>query len=194
MTGLVISGFGLSAFLFSSIAHIAFPGNTSDFLLLLALGTSLAPLVGLLFLRVIPHSTRADTADSIKSRAADSTSPAWARLDGLDALEEETEAFDEERESSRLVPESELPLLSRIASSHSPTRDRRSRSESLPLSPSRHSRSVTDELQEASDGLLDVAAQSMRNTGEKIAFDLHGMPLFKAKEFWLIFSILCLRT
>ena len=54
MTGLVISGFGLSAFLFSSIAHIIFPGNTSDFLLLLAIGTSLPMVLGFFFVRPIP--------------------------------------------------------------------------------------------------------------------------------------------
>ncbi|KAJ4479063.1 major facilitator superfamily domain-containing protein [Lentinula aciculospora] len=53
-TGLVISGFGLSAFLFSAIAHLAFPGNTSSFLLLLALGTSFPMLVGFIFVRPIP--------------------------------------------------------------------------------------------------------------------------------------------
>ncbi|KAJ3885821.1 major facilitator superfamily domain-containing protein [Lentinula edodes] len=53
-TGLVISGFGLSAFLFSAIAHLAFPGNTSSFLLLLSLGTSFPMLVGFIFVQPIP--------------------------------------------------------------------------------------------------------------------------------------------
>ncbi|KIK64712.1 hypothetical protein GYMLUDRAFT_240671 [Collybiopsis luxurians FD-317 M1] len=54
MNGLVISGFGLSAFLFSAIAHQAFPGNTSSFLLLLSLGTSFPMLIGFIFVRPIP--------------------------------------------------------------------------------------------------------------------------------------------
>ncbi|KAI0688651.1 MFS general substrate transporter [Cytidiella melzeri] len=54
VTGLVISGFGLSAFLFSTIAHFMFPGNTSDFLLLLAIGTSLPMVLGFFFVRPIP--------------------------------------------------------------------------------------------------------------------------------------------
>ena len=44
VTGVIVSGFGLSAFLFSTIAHTIFPGNTSGFLLTLALGTA-APMV-----------------------------------------------------------------------------------------------------------------------------------------------------
>ncbi|KAF9067639.1 major facilitator superfamily domain-containing protein [Rhodocollybia butyracea] len=52
--GLVKSGFGLSAFLFSTIAHIAFPGNTSSFLFLLSLGTSFPMLVGIFLVHPIP--------------------------------------------------------------------------------------------------------------------------------------------
>ncbi|KAL1688246.1 major facilitator superfamily domain-containing protein [Schizophyllum commune] len=75
-TGLVLSGFGLSAFLFSTVSHVVFarippPGNTggggagntsgggadstSHFLTLLALGTALPQLVGLAFVRAVPH-------------------------------------------------------------------------------------------------------------------------------------------
>ncbi|KAF5363758.1 hypothetical protein D9756_001104 [Leucocoprinus leucothites] len=53
-TGLVISGFGLSAFIFSTIAHIMYAGNTSAFLQLLALGTSAPMLVGFFLVRHIP--------------------------------------------------------------------------------------------------------------------------------------------
>ncbi|GJE99445.1 MFS general substrate transporter [Phanerochaete sordida] len=54
VVGLVISGFGLSAFLFSTIAHVIFPGNTSEFLLVLAIGTSLPMVLGFFFVRPIP--------------------------------------------------------------------------------------------------------------------------------------------
>lgn len=52
-TGLVISGFGLSAFFFSTVSHF-FPGDTSSFLLLLALGTSAPMIIGFFFVRPIP--------------------------------------------------------------------------------------------------------------------------------------------
>jgi hypothetical protein len=51
--GLVISGFGLSAFLFSALAHALFPGDTAAFLALLALGTSLPALAGLFLVRPV---------------------------------------------------------------------------------------------------------------------------------------------
>ncbi|KJA16098.1 hypothetical protein HYPSUDRAFT_47749 [Hypholoma sublateritium FD-334 SS-4] len=53
-TGLVISGFGLSAFFFSSISHLLFAGNTSAFLLVLALGTSCPMIIGWFLVRPIP--------------------------------------------------------------------------------------------------------------------------------------------
>ncbi|KZT23204.1 MFS general substrate transporter [Neolentinus lepideus HHB14362 ss-1] len=53
-TGIVLSGFGLSAFFFSTIAHVAFPGNTSDFLLILAIGTSLPMIIGFFLVRPVP--------------------------------------------------------------------------------------------------------------------------------------------
>lgn len=53
-TGIVISGFGLSAFLFSSISHIAFAGNTSSFLRLLAFGTALPMVLGYFLARPVP--------------------------------------------------------------------------------------------------------------------------------------------
>ena len=51
----MISGFGLSAFAFSTIAHTLFPGNTSDFLLILALGTAGPMVLGWFFIRPCPY-------------------------------------------------------------------------------------------------------------------------------------------
>ncbi|KZP11884.1 MFS general substrate transporter [Athelia psychrophila] len=53
-TGIVISGFGLSAFFFSTISRTIYHGDTSSFLLLLALGTSFPMILGFFFVRRIP--------------------------------------------------------------------------------------------------------------------------------------------
>lgn len=53
-TGLVLSGFGLSAFFFSTIAHFFFAGDTSALLNLLALTTSIPMLIALFVVRSIP--------------------------------------------------------------------------------------------------------------------------------------------
>ncbi|XP_006457578.1 hypothetical protein AGABI2DRAFT_154754 [Agaricus bisporus var. bisporus H97] len=53
-TGFVLGGFGLSAFVFSTLAHVIFAGNTSAFLQILALGTSLPMIIGCFLVRPIP--------------------------------------------------------------------------------------------------------------------------------------------
>jgi len=53
-TGLVLSGYGLSAFIFSAIAHTFFPGDTSALLRLLAFGTSIPILLALFVVRPVP--------------------------------------------------------------------------------------------------------------------------------------------
>ena len=49
-----MSGYGLSAFLFSTISHIFFVGNASPLLLLLSLGTSFPMILGFFFARPVP--------------------------------------------------------------------------------------------------------------------------------------------
>jgi hypothetical protein len=62
-----MSGFGLSAFFFSSISHTLFPGNTSDFLLVLGLGTSIPMIFGFFFVRKIPLPSYGATAVEVGS-------------------------------------------------------------------------------------------------------------------------------
>ena len=65
-----MSGFGLSAFFFSSISHALFPGNTSDFLFVLALGTAIPMIFGFFFVRIIPlpsHMTIAVEVGSLNN-------------------------------------------------------------------------------------------------------------------------------
>jgi hypothetical protein len=54
-TACPLSAFGLSAFFYTLIAGIAFPGNTSGLLMMLSLATSLLVLVSLPFLIVVDH-------------------------------------------------------------------------------------------------------------------------------------------
>ncbi|KAG6375350.1 major facilitator superfamily domain-containing protein [Boletus reticuloceps] len=61
-TGLVLSGFGLSAFWFSLLAHTLFPGDTSAFLSILAFGTAIPMIIGLFIVKPVPlHPTSSHT-------------------------------------------------------------------------------------------------------------------------------------
>ena len=54
MTGLVLSGFGLSAFYFAAISRLLYSGDTSSLLLFRALGTSFPMILGYFLVRPIP--------------------------------------------------------------------------------------------------------------------------------------------
>lgn len=56
-TAFPLAAFGLSAFFYTLIAGIAFPGNTSGLLTMLSLATSLLVLVALPFLIVVDHKS-----------------------------------------------------------------------------------------------------------------------------------------
>lgn len=75
-TALVLAGFGLSAFMYSTLSHELFPGNTSDFLLLLAFGSAASFLLGIALIRILPEGSdsRSTTTDeSAPSRPRDFT-------------------------------------------------------------------------------------------------------------------------
>jgi len=61
-TAFPLAAFGLSAFFYTLIAGIAFPGNTSGLLLMFSLATSLVVLVSIPFLIVVDHRTGAGYA------------------------------------------------------------------------------------------------------------------------------------
>ncbi|KAF2456923.1 major facilitator superfamily domain-containing protein [Lineolata rhizophorae] len=61
-TGLPLSAFGLSALFFTLISRLAFPDDTSNLLLFLAIGTFCMVFGGMFFLRVVPQPQTAYAA------------------------------------------------------------------------------------------------------------------------------------
>ncbi|KAI9693234.1 MAG: hypothetical protein M1822_005230 [Bathelium mastoideum] len=55
-TAFPLSGFGLSAFFFTTLSDLAFPDDTGGYLLMLAIGTTVLVLVSLPFMRILPTS------------------------------------------------------------------------------------------------------------------------------------------
>lgn len=62
-TAIVLAGFGLSAFMYSALSHEFFPGNTADYLLLLAFGSALSFLQGVLLVKIMPPTAACDAAE-----------------------------------------------------------------------------------------------------------------------------------
>ncbi|KAJ6473175.1 major facilitator superfamily domain-containing protein [Mycena sanguinolenta] len=159
-TGIVLSGFGLSAFFFSTVAHILFPGNTSSFLLLLSLGTALTTIIGLFFVRSIPL-----TASGGSDHAVDTV-----------VAEAEATIFNHGNESH-------TPLLDEDTAPSSPTEEYVSAARGIELSPPRspsarratsHSRSRSRSKEQ------DTLAGP----------NIHGRALWINPDFWLLFAIL----
>ena len=71
-TAFPLAAFGLSAFFFSAFAQIAFEGNTGDFLLLLAAGTSGIIFVSFFFMHIYPHSAYSSIPASDNPSSTDS--------------------------------------------------------------------------------------------------------------------------
>lgn len=63
-TAFPLAAFGLSAFFFSLMGSLFFPGDPSRFLLLLAYGTFAMTFVGFFFLRVYPHTPHYQSVSS----------------------------------------------------------------------------------------------------------------------------------
>lgn len=86
VTGVVVAGYGLSAFVFSAIARAIFPGDTSGFLLTLAVGTASPVVLGWFLVRVCPypdHAPRVSVEDGGQGASDDASETAQLiRKDG----------------------------------------------------------------------------------------------------------------
>lgn len=197
--GIVLSGFGLSAFLFSTIAHIGFPGDTSSFLLVLAVGTSLPMILGLFLVRPIPlPPSELDESDIEDVLAEDDVDVVVARSASPALYQRENNShtrllsphrphkIDEEEEVEEYFvgeePGSHLQQASVASSYVVPGLEN-----SLPLSPTR------SQSRHRSRGSFSVSRIRRRadSDAELNVFEgapnIHGKGLFVAQDFWLLF-------
>ncbi|KAI9512757.1 MFS general substrate transporter [Russula earlei] len=178
--GFVMSGFGLSAFFFSSISHILFPGNTSDFLLVLGLGTAIPVIVGLFFVRRIPLPSHVGTAIEVGS------SPSYQQL----ATSPDPDEFqhhdpgpsppflsqeDEERESRQPILQQHGPR-GHSGISHTSLSDVVELSTSGQFQSLNKPRSMLDPTQ----------ATRSRKIVEGRGVDLYRWTLCKSADFWIL--------
>ena len=180
-----MAGYGLSAFFFSVLSHLAFPDDTSGLLLLLAIATTSMIIVGGLFLRIIPRSAtdgerishtemndlklslRADPAEG-RGLLNDANEPgAPSGSISVDTYAPKTDGHPQDGDSEEVHSDKEdvMSLLSDTSSGH------------------------VEENQFASvkkgDGVND---DDLRN------LDIRGFRLLKITKFWQIWLILGLLT
>ena len=174
--------------MFSTIAHVIFPGNTSDFLLVLAIGTSLPMLLGLFLIKPIPfahpkttHTEHGRVHEEFRDEIfpnPESEVTSTTRL-----LSSGPEVVIEGEEDS-LPPHVEPPSRGSVATDYIvPVLD-----ESVALTPRSPSRSRSHSA---------FSRRSARTTDTEKTFDgapnVWGMKLLTNKDFWLLFLITSLR-
>ncbi|THH17574.1 hypothetical protein EW146_g3249 [Bondarzewia mesenterica] len=185
----VLSGFGLSAFFFTSISHIFFPGNTSQFLLILALGTSLPMILGFLFIRPIPlpamDSARAlehGSADQYQRLSTSERSVTFQRLNNSQThLLSSTGEDSEDEDVSHPSPSSHRHGHASIALMNS-----------VELSPSVSIDGFRSIHRSRSRSVVPSERGGAEKTAEGRGVDISGRALWFSGDFWLIFSILML--
>ena len=198
-TGLVISGFGLSAFFFSTISHLLYAGDTSSFLRLLALGTSLPMILGFFFVRPIPFSVPVEVLPEHNSRnrrtsISDLPDDAFAHAAGVDGVLGRDSIVYEHVDDSRtnllvthhnhlhLIDDSSEYVHEDQASPHPPVR---SHSLELQMSP------PTSRARLRSSSRVAHGRSASRVI--EIMQDIHGRNLLRKGDFWLLFALLSLR-
>lgn len=188
-TAFPLAAFGLSAFFFSLLGQLAFPGNTGGFLLLLALGTFGIPFCGFFFLRVLPPSSyhplsdAPDSHDPVESQRLRRTSSQEAKPVRHGRL------FVEPGMSESAAPETSSEA--RASPSHHPTSDALADVERQAIEEEEEEMDETSSLVSKSSSLPgEVLVQSSVDLDRSHRVDIRGWRLLRNVEFWQFFTIM----
>lgn len=209
-TAFPLAAFGLSAFLFSSLGAIFFPGDPSAFLELLSWGTFSLTLAGFFFLRVYPHSSYHavahadahsddDDDDDHDPRRASSCSTRPERPRPRRASSDEAKMRRSPRLAGAGPHRAPEPGTSPGAAVESAPRD--------PLEPHRGGPSTAPADIEDALAAMDETSSLMSSCSSAAAenvvassvdmdrshrIDIRGLRLLRTQSFWLLFSIMAI--
>lgn len=199
-TAFPLAAFGLSAFFFSTMGSIFFNGNTSDFLMLLAAGTSGIILIGFFFLRVLPHTpyhavpgSDGSMTDSQRLRRTSSDDKARPGR-GVYVAEAEpgmspTTSTNTYHTSSG--QEATAPAAEGLAAAEALSRrDDVEAAITTSRAGNRESDETSSLMSKNSSLSGDVLVQSSVDMDRSHRVDIRGWRLLKNVEFWQLFSIM----
>ncbi|KAL7417962.1 major facilitator superfamily domain-containing protein [Mrakia frigida] len=179
--GSVLAGFGLSAFLFSTISHTFFPGNTGDFLFLLAIGCFIPMFLGVFLVVPIPppkhrphphHTEESNWGRIASSSSATGYLPIPDQSDAESTSGAETEEDDDETHTPRVRTRRDGTIIE--------------------LSPSRSFKSNEGDDEE---GILTKVTSRVSVVPSVAGGDdgegMTGMRLMKELDFWILAAIVC---
>ncbi len=203
--GIVISGFGLSAFLFSTIAHTLFPGNTSEFLLTLAIGTALPMILGFFFIRRIPPPHIATDARVERGSIDAASASDYGVGEGLGTSSPTTYSVennshthllarddedDEPQDSAIELEEEEEPLVSSAHAQAASDYVVPATSDSVMLSPPHEGYTRHRSHSARSTSRRSLSSQLDKPGG---VVNIHGKRMFATLDFWVLFCMMSLR-
>ncbi|KAI5781250.1 major facilitator superfamily domain-containing protein [Geopyxis carbonaria] len=177
-TAIALAAFGLSAFFFSTLSALLFPGNSEDFLLVLAIATSGICFVSFFFCQVIPQPSTTYVAVSSsdidnnrlhRSKSAEEAgSPSRRKSGGYDSFEAEPGTHSPPPADPNLFADEHSSLFSASSDESENLRDAESLAASGILShPDKHDH-------DAHIPLLDV----------------RGLALLRCPDFWLLWLVI----
>lgn len=194
----MISGFGLSAFFFSTLAHTAFSDDTSSFLTVLALGTTAPMIIALFIVRIVPLEEEEEAEEAEYRVLGDEY------IEGHSPLQRRLSEIERERLSSSIdtlntalpqpsphIRHPRRPRLSPASSSMEPPEF--GSVVSLVSSPPLHPRLSLDlEDIPSEDESTSSRRQSPKYTERPTAPTDSLMGLLSAGDFWLLFAFISL--
>lgn len=191
-TAFPLAAFGLSAFFFSFLGALLFPGDPSAFLKLLSVGTFGLTLVGFFFLRVYPHSNyHALSHDEGRRSSSMSThmrpSYSQSHSHGIRSHEEEPGTLTAGSVITN-VPSQPLfsdpqPFSNSPGSSSDPV-DNDVEEDAVDETSSLMSSAVSEPVE-------NVVASSV-DTDRSHRIDIRGLKLLSSQSFWLLFIIMAI--
>lgn len=182
-TAFPLAGFGLSAFFFSMISQFVFPGDTGDFLMLLASGTFGMVAVSFFFLRVLPHPS---TSSYSALPANDGT--------GSNSLHR-TKSEDSKHRSAVLDGEPGMSAPQELTPYKGGVLKQRELDIEAP-EVSQDSDESSSLMSQSSVGSLGRASSPLEDDIDKKRphVDIRGFKMLPMTEFWQLFSLMGILT
>lgn len=205
-TAFPLAAFGLSAFFFSLVGSIAFPGNPGKFLALLAFGTFAMTLTGFFFLRVLPPTPTTyhavpDHDDLAGAQVLHRTSSQDSKLHSSDPDLEPGRSQDFKHNTATISTYG--AVAQQATTTHDNEPDGIAGGSSRPQQPTGRAPPGVDADVDETSSLMssnsavstlpgEVLVQASVDLGLSHRLDIRGIKLLKTAEFWQLFSIMAL--
>lgn len=178
-TAFPLAAFGLSAFFFSLIGGLLFPGDPSDFLMLLSAGTCGLTFVGFFFLKVYPQSNNYQPlAGQNDGEHGDGDDPApLRRTSSKESKSRRKNGLYDDYEPGTSTNASSSVRESATAVGDAPALDSQAIDE-------------TSSLLSNSSGDGDLVRRSHVDLDRSRRVDIRGLRLLRNLEFWQLFLIM----